>query len=133
MSTTEPQTPPQLTVKHQALSIFLGEWRAEGWSYGHPNQSATDPKAAKDPWKSTHTARFHTGGFFLIQDEHATTGPNGPLPFDTISVMGVDPSTDSCFAQTFENHGFFSAVRSSRRRPGVDIQWRDRTRSYRVR
>ena len=59
-----------------------------------------------------HTARFHTGDFFLIQDEHATTGPNGPFPFHTISVMGVDPSTDSYFAHTFKNHGFFGCTKS---------------------
>ena len=39
------------------------------------------------PWKSTHTGRWHTGEFFLIQDERAVTGT---APFDTLSIMGWD-------------------------------------------
>jgi hypothetical protein len=106
VSTTEPERAPQLTARHNALSIFLGEWSAEGWSYGNPNQSATEPTAIRDRWNSTHTARFHTGDFFLIQDERATIGPNA-VPFDTISIMGVDPATGNFFAHTVENHGYF--------------------------
>ena len=40
-------------------------------------------------WTSTHTARWHTGKFFLIQDERAQIDG----PFDTLSVMGWDDDT----------------------------------------
>jgi len=69
---------------------FLGQWRAEGKSYGSPNQLADDPKSASEPWISKHTGTWHPGEYFLIQDEKATTGANS---LDTLSVMGVDPGT----------------------------------------
>ena len=89
---------------HDALSVFLGEWRAEGMSFGGTDQSGIDPKANGVLWVSTHTARWHTGDFFLIQDERAQIGGK---PFDTLSIMGFEPGTDAYFARTFENHGFY--------------------------
>jgi hypothetical protein len=94
---------PKRGKQHEALAMFLGRWRAEGKSYGSPKQPAADPKSQPEPWVSTHSARWHTGEFFLIQDERATTGKN---PFDTLSIMGVDAATGRLFARTFENHGF---------------------------
>ena len=89
---------------HDALSIFLGEWRAEGTSFGGTDQSGTDPKANGVPWVSTHTVRWHTGNFFLIQDERARI--DGKV-FDTRNIMDVDPSDKGYIARTFENHGFY--------------------------
>lgn len=89
---------------HDALSVFLGEWRAEGKSFGGTDQSGTDPKVNGVTWVSTHTARWHTGSFFLIQDERATIGGTA---FDTLSVMGVEPDDKGHFARTFDNHGFY--------------------------
>ena len=89
---------------HDALSVFLGEWRAEGTSFGGTDQSGTEPKGNGVPWTSTHSARWHTGDFFLIQDERAQIGG---APFDTLSVMGVEPGKGDHFARTFENHGFY--------------------------
>lgn len=62
-----------------------------------------NPKKDAARWESTHTGRWHTGGFFLIQDERAR--PGGRV-FDTLSIMGVDARTGRYFAQCFENHGF---------------------------
>jgi hypothetical protein len=101
MSTDDNAAPPP--YRPEALKAFLGEWRAEGQSYGGPDQSTSDPKKNAEPWKSTHTGRWHTGGFFLIQDEKATTGTK---PFDTFSVLGVDELSGAYFARSFENHGF---------------------------
>ncbi len=95
---------PVLTNAHKALSIFLGCWRAEGLSFGGTDQSGADPKANGVPWVSTHTARWHTGDFFLIQDERALV--NGAI-FDTLSVLGVETDNAKYFARTFENHGFY--------------------------
>jgi dihydrofolate reductase len=89
---------------HEALSVFLGQWRAEGISFGGTDQSGADPRSNGIPWVSTHATRWHTGDFFLIQDEQAQLAGKA---FDTISVMGVDAATGSHFARTFENHGFY--------------------------
>lgn len=55
------------------------------------------------PWTSTHSARWHTGEFYLIRDERAR--PGGEV-FDTIGIMGVDTGIGKYFAHSFENHGF---------------------------
>ena len=89
---------------HDALSVFLGEWRAEGMSFGGTDQSGADPKANGVRWASTHTSRWHAGKFFLIQDERAEIGG---ATFDTLSVMGAEPGDKGHFARTFENHGFY--------------------------
>ena len=98
------EAPPQRGAQHDALAAFLGQWRATGQSYGSPKQRADDPKGMPESWKSTHVGKWHTGKFFLIQDERATTGNS---PFDTLSVMGVDAETGHYFARAFENHGFY--------------------------
>ena len=97
------EKPPEHGEKHEALAVFLGRWRAEGTSYGGTDQSGHDPKANGEQWESTHEGRWHTGAFFLVQDERARI--NGS-EFDTISIMGVDARTGEYFAQSFENHGF---------------------------
>ena len=102
----ETSVPPKRGAEHQALEAFLGRWQAEGWPYGNPKQKADQPKALRESWTSTHEARWHTGEFFLVQVENAVVGPFGSPPFDTLSIMGVDPQTGRCFARTFENHGF---------------------------
>ena len=96
--------PPVRGSAHDALSVFLGNWRAEGISFGGTDQSGANPKANGVPWVSTHTARWHTGEFFLIQDERARIGGTA---FDTFSIMGVEPGDKGHFARTFENHGFY--------------------------
>ncbi|SDS49982.1 Protein of unknown function [Paraoerskovia marina] len=85
---------------HEALAVFLGSWHAEGVSYGGPTQTPADPHAEPAPWRSIHTARWHTGNYFVIQDERA----NGP--FDTLSILGWDRDTERYFARTVENHGY---------------------------
>ena len=104
MTTSDKEAPPARGDQHEVLAVFLGRWRAEGKSYGSPEQPVDNPKSAAEPWISTHTGTWHTGEFFLIQDERATTGG---MPFDTLSVMGVDAKTGRYFARSFENHGFY--------------------------
>ena len=65
---------------------------------------ADAPKAAPEPWQSSHVAQWYTGEFFLIQDERAIVGGN---PFDTLGVLGVDPQSGQYFVRSFENHGFY--------------------------
>jgi hypothetical protein len=98
------EKPPQRNAQHEALAVFLGRWRAEGTSFGGTDQSGDDPRANGERWDSSHEARWHTGEFFLIQDERACIGGN--QVFDTISILGVDAESGGYFAQSFENHGF---------------------------
>lgn len=92
---------------HTALEAFLGRWRAEGWSYTGTDPDAKDPRQPRERWFSTIEARWHTGGFFLLQDERSYAGEESSGVFETHSVFGVDPATGRSFVQTFENHGFF--------------------------
>ncbi len=89
---------------HHALEAFLSCWKAEGTSYGGTDQSGANPRANGATWESTHEGKWHTGKFFLVQDERAIIG--GDSTFDTLSIMGVDAKTGEYFAQSFENHGF---------------------------
>lgn len=110
------ESPPKRGPKHDALAIFLGEWTATGTSFGGTDQSG-DPRANGEPWTSTHRAFWHTGNFFLVQDERAVVGGK---PFDTLAVMGVDPESGEYFSRGFENHGFYRDYRMT-----VDgKQWR---------
>jgi WD40 repeat protein len=99
----ESQKPGERGAPHEALEVFLGEWKAEGHAYAAGDQDSRDPKKNPTPWTSTHTARWHTGKFFLIQDERAQVAG----PFDTVSIMGWDADTGSYFASSFENHGYY--------------------------
>jgi hypothetical protein len=98
----QPHAYPQRGVQHEALECFVGEWTAEGHSFGGPSQDPKQPRANPARWSSTHSARWHTGKFFLIQDERADVGS----AFDTLCVMGWDDQAGCYFARTFENHGF---------------------------
>lgn len=104
MTTKDIEATPIRGSAHDALSVFLGEWRAEGMSFGGTDQSGADPRANGVLWTSTHSAHWHTGDFFLIQDERARVDDTA---FDTLSVMGVEPGDKGYFARTFENHGFY--------------------------
>jgi hypothetical protein len=105
-TTPAPQTrapaQPVRSQLHDALEMFVGEWRAEGLAYGNPHQSIAQPKADAQRWKSTHSARWHSGRFFLLHDEKAHIGAD---PFETFSVMGYDAQTGRLFARCFESHG----------------------------
>lgn len=85
---------------HEKLAVFLGDWHAQGTSYGGADQSPDNPHAGASPWRSVHSARWHSGNFFVVQDERA----NGP--FDTLSLLGWDHEVGRYFARTIENHGF---------------------------
>lgn len=78
--------------EHQRLEIFIGDWWAEGTAYG--------ANLSGEEWRSIHSARWHSGGQFVVQDERA----NGP--FDTMSFLGWDQERDSYFSWSIENHGF---------------------------
>ena len=104
MTTSDYEAPPTRGEQHDALAMFLGRWRAEGTSYGSPEQSESDPKRAGEPWVSTHTGTWHTGKFFLIQDERAHVGGQ---PFDTLSVLDAGTHGSREEESTYETWRIF--------------------------
>ncbi|ANH39752.1 hypothetical protein I601_3346 [Nocardioides dokdonensis FR1436] len=94
---SRPSTDPE---PHRRLSVFLGDWHAVGTSYGGQEQSLDDPRAGATPWSSIHSARWHSGQYFVVQDERASG------PFDTLTMMGWDVESERYFARSIENHGF---------------------------
>lgn len=94
---------PQRNAKHDALALFLGKWTAHGMSYGGTDQTGSDPKANGQVWVSTHEACWHTGRFFVVQDERADIAGSR---FDTLSILGVNDD-GSYFSRSVENHGFY--------------------------
>ena len=96
--------------KHEALSVFLGRWTARGTSYGGTDQTGHNPKANGEAWLSTHIGTWHTGKFFLVQDERADIAGSR---FDTLSFMGVNED-GGYFARSIENHGFYRNYHLSR-------------------
>jgi hypothetical protein len=107
MKETAPDSPVKRSDAHAALEVFVGRWRAEGWSYFGTDPNAKDPKQPRERWLSTMEAKWHTGEFFLIQDERQYSGEDTAGVFETHSVFGVEPGTNDYFAHNFENHGFF--------------------------
>jgi len=97
-----PLAPPVRSQLHDALDLFVGDWRAEGLAFGNPQQTQAHPKAHARVWKSTHSAHWHSGRFFLLHDEKAHVGSDA---LDTFSVMGVDAQSGHLFARLFENQG----------------------------
>ena len=104
MTTSDAELPPKRGAEHEVLSVFLGKWKAEGKSFGGTVQPERDPKRNGVEWTSTHTGCWHSGEFFLVQEEKAH--PGGEV-FDTLSIMGIDSETGKYFARAFENHGFY--------------------------
>ncbi len=101
---------PQRDARHDALAVFLGKWTARGTSYGGTDQSGPDPKANGEAWLSTHEAVWHTGRFFIVQDERADIAGKR---FDTLSLIGVDED-GSYFARSIENHGYYRDYKMTR-------------------
>ena len=81
-----------MSTTAKAPSVFLGDWTAEGTGYNASGEGS--------PWRSVHSARWHTGEYFVVQDERA----NGP--FDTIGFLGWDSDRETYFSWSVENHGF---------------------------
>jgi hypothetical protein len=95
---SEREIAPVRGDKHQALAVFVGQWSAEGESYGSPNQPPEDPKSTAAPWTSSHTGKWHTGEFFVIQDERAVVGA---IP---IAWPSTTPSSGSYVARRRGSH-----------------------------
>jgi hypothetical protein len=87
--------------QHDALAVFLGEWRAEGVSYVY-DQDGPDAPGIGLPWVGEQISRWHAGDYFVIQDDRARVG--GEV-WDTLSVLGVHPEADAYIARAFGHRG----------------------------
>ena len=105
MKEAAPDAPVTRTELHTALEVFVGRWRAEGWAY---------TGTGRERWFSTIEVKWHTGEFFLIQDERQYSGEEASGVFETHSVFGVEPGTNDYFVHNFENHGFFRLYKVKR-------------------
>ncbi len=103
-------TAPSRTDAHDHLAVFLGRWTAHGTSYGGTDQRGENPRANGEPWVSTHEAVWHTGKFFIVQDERADIAGSR---FDTLSFLGVNDD-GRFFSRSIENHGFYRDYKVTR-------------------
>lgn len=55
MTSDAAETTPKRRREHDALSVFVGNWKADGTSYGGTDQSGAFPKANGVPWTSTQS------------------------------------------------------------------------------
>lgn len=96
--------PPKLGPAHKRLAAFAGKWRAEGQSFGGKNQGAKHPRANAEKWISKETTAWHSGNFFLVQQEDATVGRDKLI---THAIIGYDQRKKQYFSHAVENHGFY--------------------------
>ena len=55
---SDAEAPPKRGKAHEALAVFLGDWKAEGQSFGGPNRMPPIP----EPMRSNGRARIRAAG-----------------------------------------------------------------------
>ena len=88
-----PTNQPKPTAAHKRLEIFIGNWHAEGTSYGD-GQDATDPRASSVPWTSDESYEWLPGSFFVL---HRWDAQLGKHEFKGDEVMGYDEAEGGYF------------------------------------
>ena len=108
-----PRTPkprqPKPTAAHHRLEVFIGDWHAEGTSYGD-GQDATDPRAAGVPWTSDESYVWLPGNFFVLYRWDAQMGKHA---FKGAEIMGYDEAEGGYFTRMFDNAGHHPDYRAS--------------------
>ncbi len=99
-STPKPKQ-PQPTAAHKRLKVFIGDWHAEGTSYGD-GQDAADPRAAGVSWTSDESYVWLPGSFFVL---HRWDAQMGKHEFKGAEVMGYDEADGGYFTRMFDNAG----------------------------
>ena len=89
-STLKPKQ-PEPTAAHKRLEVFIGDWHAEGTSYGE-GQDAADPRAAGVPWTSDESYEWLPGNFFVLHRWEALAGE-----FKGAEIMGYDEAEGGYF------------------------------------
>ena len=105
-STLKPKQ-PKPTSAHRRLEVFIGDWHAEGTSYGN-GQDAADPRAAGVPWTSDESYEWLPGNFFVLHRWDALAGE-----FKGAEIMGYDEAEGGYFTRMFDNAGHHPDYRAS--------------------
>lgn len=98
---SEPQSPDR-SAAHRKLDVFVGNWHAEGTSYGE-GQRADDPRASGVPWTSDESYEWLPGGFFLL---HRWSAMTAQREFIGTEIIGYDEAEGGYFTRFFDNSGF---------------------------
>lgn len=89
------------TNQSQKLNVFIGNWHAEGTSYGE-GQDINNPTANGVAWVSDESYECLPGNFFVLHKWNAKTGDH---PFIGTEIIGYDEAKQEFFAYIFDNGG----------------------------
>lgn len=90
---------PAPTAAHRRLDAFIGDWHAEGTSFGE-GQDAADPRAAGVPWTSDESYEWLPGNFFVL---HRWDAMVGKREFKGTEIIGYDKDEGGYFTRLFDN------------------------------
>ena len=96
------------TAAHRRLEVFIGDWHAEGMSYGD-GQIAAKPRAAGVAWTSDESYEWLTGNFFVL---HQWDAQIGTRKFKGVEIMGYDAAVSGYFKRMFDNAGHHLVYRA---------------------
>jgi hypothetical protein len=99
-STLKPKQ-PKPSAAHKRLEVFIGDWHAEGTSYGD-GQDAADPRAAGVAWTSDESYEWLPGSFFVL---HRWDAQMGKHEFKGAEIIGYDQAEGGYFTRMFDNAG----------------------------
>lgn len=94
---------------HRLLNIFIGDWHAEGTSYGD-GQDTRQPRASGVPWTSDESYEWLTGQFFVLHRWEAMAGKRS---FKGAEMIGYDEAEGGYFTRMFDNAGNHPEYRAS--------------------
>jgi len=92
---------PLPATELELLSVFVGNWHAEGDSYGD-HQSEDYPYASAVRWVSDESYEWMSGNYFLIHRWQASVGAQ---TFKGLEIMGYDVARKEFFTRMFDNGG----------------------------
>ena len=107
-STPKPKQ-PKPTAAHRRLNVFIGNWHAEGTSYGD-GQDVAHQRAAGAPWTSDESYEWLPGKFFILHRWDAMAGKH---EFKGAEIIGYDEAKASYFTRLFDNAGNHPEYRAS--------------------
>ena len=107
MTDTHKPHPAKPSAAHKRLEVFIGNWHAEGTSYGD-GQDAADPLASGVSWTSDESYELLPGGFFVL---HRWDAQMGGHEFKGAEVMGYDEAEGGYFTRMFDNRSVSNYLR----------------------
>ena len=109
MTSTPQPKQPKPTAAHKHLEVFIGDWHAEGTSYGD-GQDPAQPRASGVPWTSDESYEWLPGSFFVL---HRWDAQMGKHEFKGAEIIGHDEAEGGYFTRMFDNAGHHPDYRAS--------------------